>query len=510
MSLPVAPNPGLSNPGLNGLLSPLSPLYSQLGNNGGGGQYGLNGAIAGTGGGNPYGLDGLLSVSQGAPPQGNPGFSGSALNSFVAGGAQPPPMAPDVNYPSEMNQTSQMSPLDQLLAQEQAQMAGIGNISNYEMPYSQIQSMAQNLTNAQYDPQINNLLGQIAQQKQMSATNQNYATQMYNALGDSYVKDIPAVQAQVQQEQQQTKDQYTNAQTTLQKQYDTQAAAQQGALDKLGIQAAQGNGSAGNANVVTQNAPGVQGVGEQQTTDSKYLQGQMALQQQQASNLLNEQGNSATQYQQSMADTSRLQGANDVQLLRNSLANYLTGANTQEQSLVGAKANALAGMEGQLNWQNIQNAQTQYQNAFNRVMAQNGFGLDVLKEGDVNTNNLNTLLAQLQMNQNQYGSGTVNRPGTTGNMGGPQGAATTLANQFAQGGNMNPQDMTSVMNAVNAAMSDANNQNNFNINHGMRDRTDTPFYNGFLQQELQKAGITNPNELAAAYQALLAYNQQLK
>lgn len=432
--------------------------------------------------------------------------NGGALPSFVTNGngggfisaAPGGPQAP-------------MSPLDQLLAQQQQQLNAIGNVGNYEMPYSQIQSMAQNLTNAQYDPQINNLLGQIAQQKQLTSVNEGKASDMYNALAQSYVQDIPQVQAQAQQEANTAKQQYTDAQQQLQQQYANQSNDQQAALNKLGIQAAQGGGSSGNANVQAQNAPGVQGVGQQQSTDQKYLQGQMALQGQQAQNQLAEQSNSATQYQHSMSDSSRLQGANDVTNLQNALQNYLTGAQTQQQSLVGAKANALSGMEGQLQWKNIQNAQTQYQNAFNRIMAQNNFGLDVQKEQDVNTNAMNSLLAALQENTQHYGPGTANQPGTSGNMGGIDGAAQELKNLYDGGSVRNAKDMPNILQAVKQAMTDANNANITAQKNGWRTiSNDVNYDNGFLQQELQKLGITDPNEMSAAYQALLAYNQKLR
>ena len=297
----------------------------------------------------------------------------------------------------------------------------------------------------------------------------------------------------------------------MQNQYQNQSTQQQAALDKLGIQAAAGGGSSGNATVAAQEAPGVQGVGQQQKTDQNYLQGQLTLQQQQAQNLLSEQANSATQYQNSMADSSKLQGANDVTNLQNALSNYLTGAQTQQQSLVSGKADALAGMLGQLQWQNLQNAQTQYQNAFSRVMDENNYNLDVQKESDSNTQAANTLLNNLQVAGVHYGAGTVNMPGTTGNSGGAQGAANYLANLYGSGNtSLNAQSMQGILQAVNNAMTDANSQNTYAQQHGQRIRTDMPYYQGYLQQEMQKAGITDSSDLATAYQALLAYNQQLK
>lgn len=507
--MPVAPTAS----GIGGPFG--SPFNMQLGNNGGGQTQG-------------YTLNDLINAS--APQASAPGtqtpmgqlYPGINSNGGVGtiygpglpgqpGGVGGPSLEAANQQAAMQQQAQSMSPLDQLLAQEQSQMGAIGNISNYEMPYSQIQSMANNMVDAQYDPQINNLLGQIAQQKQLTSVNQGKASDMYNALAQSFSNDIPAVQQQTQQEAAQTKAQYAQSQQQLQQQYQNQSGQQQAALNKLGIQAAQGGGSAGNSNVAAQPAPGVQGVGQQQATDQNYLQGQMALQNQQAQNQLAQQGSSAVQYQQAMANSSQLQGQNDVTNLQNALQNYLTGAQTQQQSLVGAKSDALAGELGQLQWQNIQNAQTQYQNAFNRVLAQNQFGLGVQQEQDTNTNNMNTLLAQLQENQNQYGSGTVNRPGTTGNSGGIQGAATELSNLYA-GGNSGIQtnEMSGILQAVQNAMTQANNQNTFAQTHSERVRTDMPFYQGYLQQALQQQGITDPSDMAAAYQALLAYNSQLK
>lgn len=500
MSGPIVAPTGMM-PGMQGLISPLSPLYQANGNTGGGqaGNTGLNAAINGLGGGQPptpYGVPnqyGGVGSIYGPGMPGQPGGIGGpsleSANNQAAGG--------------------QTTALDQLLAQEQQQLGAIGNISNYELPYSQIESMANNLTNAQYNPQISNLLSQIAQQKQLTSLNQGRATDMYNALGSDIQSQVPAIQAQAAQEQAATQGQYSQGEQALQQQYQNQSASQQSALDKLGIQAAAGGGSAGNAAVAAQNAPGVQGVGQQQSTDQKYLQGQMALQNQQAQNQLAEQSNSDVQYQNSMANSSRMQGQNDVYNLGQALQQYLTGAQGQEQGLVSAKANALAGMIGQLNWQNIQNAQTQYQNAFNRVMSQNQFGLDVQKESDVNQNQLANLLNQYAMNQQHYGPGTVNMPGTTGNQGGLSGVATYLAQHANSVGN--PNDLVNIQSAVDQAMTQGASDNSNNIQHGMRDQSsDANYWYQYLSKALSSDGITDPNEMALAQQALKAYLGQLK
>jgi hypothetical protein len=516
---PLAPNPFI-NPLQSG-----SPLQNQQGNNGGASISDLNQWIQQAGApqtgnnssniaygpfssqymaNNPYAA---VDHSQGYQEYLNSLGQGNSPAASNGGGLV------GAGYPSPVgNSGVTLSPLQQLQAAMQQQLSGIGGISNYEMPYSQIQSMAQNQTNAQYDPQINNLLGQIAQQKQLTSVNQGKASDMYNALGNSYTQDIGQVQAQNNQEKQAATDQYKGSEQQLASQYQNQSTAQTAALDKLGIQAAQGGGSAGNANVPSQNAPGIQGVGQQQSTDQKYLQGQMALQQQQANNNLTQQGDSAVQYQNTMADSSKMQGANDVTNLQNSLQNYLTGAQTQQQSLVGAKASALAGMEGQLQWQNIQNAQTQYQNAFNRVMAQNNFGLDVQKESDVNTNAANSLANQLAQAQLHYGSGTVNMPGTTGQSGGPTGMANELVNLYG-GANQSAagnQTAVNIENAVNQAMANISAANNSAQQHGQRLQTDETYYESQLKGLFGQYGITSPADMNNAIMALRAYQGQIK
>lgn len=391
-------------------------------------------------------------------------------------------------------QQPQLTPLQQLQQQLQQQLSSL-NISNFLTPESNIQTQANGAVNSQYDPQINGLLNNIQQQKTQTKQNQGDATNMYNALAENLSSQIPAMQQQSQQAQQSAGDLYAGAKQDMSQQYQGQQAQQQATLAQLGLQAATGGGSSGNTDVQANSPTG--GVGQQAANDQSYAQSQADLQNQQAQNQLKEQGASDQQYQTSMADNSRLAGANTVEDLGRQLASYLTGANSQVTQLQSSKAQALQSMIAQLDQSNQQNAQTQYQNAFNNTMATNNFGLDALKESDSNTNAANTLAQQLLLAQQK------NNPALTT---GPTGAANYLAQQYQS----NPNEAVKINQLIQDTMGRQDVMNGVHNVNGANASNNQEYLIAQLRDQAAKEGITDQTDLNNAINAFLAFTGKLK
>jgi hypothetical protein len=387
-----------------------------------------------------------------------------------------------------------LTPIQQLQQQLQQQLAGL-SINSFLTPQDVINKQASGAVNAQYDPQISGLLTNIAQQKTTTKQNQGKATQMYDALAQDLASQIPAMQQQTKQQQGDANSMYGSAKQDIGNQYANQNAQQQDTLKQLGLQAAMGNGSSGNAAVAANSPTG--GVGQQAANDEKYAQSQADLQNQQAQNLLGEQGASSVQYQNSMADNSRMTGSNVVEDLSQQLANYLTGANSQVTALKSSKAQALQSMIAQLEQANQQNAQQQYQNSFNNTMATNNFGLSALKEQDSNTNAANSLAQQLALAQQKA------NPGLTS---GPTGAASYLAKQYQN----NPNEAVVLNQLIQDTLSRPDVINGVHNVNGSNASNTEAYLIDQLRQQAASEGVTNQSDLNNAINALLAFNGKLK
>lgn len=372
--------------------------------------------------------------------------------------------------------TQPMSIADQLQQQ-------LNSLQAHNTPIDEIRKLATSQVNAQYDPQINQLLRDMGATKTRATQNEAKSKDMYNSLAQNLVDQLPAIQQNMQNQQQQASDRYSNAQSDLQAQYDQQKNDQQNVLQQLGIQAA-----APDAN-------------KQMATDQAYFQQQNDLSKNQALDQLMQQGSSDQQYQRSMADTSRLAGTNAANDIASQLEAYLQDATGKLEDLKGSKANALTSLIGQMQQQDTQNAQNQYNNAFNQMMQMNNLQRNLTN--DQNQNQLDQLNMMLKQQQLQQQSNASPFKGTSG----MTGLSNFLSEQYPN----NPNEASALSSLITSVLS------NPDVQMGRRQDgplNSVPITNEYLIQLLrdqaQKAGITSPTDINNAIDALLAYKGQLR
>jgi hypothetical protein len=368
-----------------------------------------------------------------------------------------------------------------LAEQLQQQLNGI---QVHTTPLDELQREANAQVSAQYDPQINQLLRDMSATKTRATNNEAESKNMYNALAQDFVNQLPDMQKQMKQQQSDIANQYASSQANLQQQYDQQKNNQQAVLEQLGIQAA---------------APGSM---NQMNTDQAYFQQQNDLSKNQALDQINALGTADQNYTRDIANSSRLAGTNAANDIASQLEAYLQNAQGQVSDLKGAKANAIAGLVAQLQQQDAQNAQTQYNNQFNQMMALNNFQRDITSDKNQNQlDQLNMMLKQLQLQQEMGGGGLFK--GTSG----MSGMSNYLSQQYPN----NPQEASALSSLVASVLS------NPDVELGRRQTgfgTDTGITNEYLIQLLrnqaEKQGITNPMDINNAIDALLAYKGQLR
>lgn len=351
-------------------------------------------------------------------------------------------------------------------------------------PYDQLLKQATSQINAQYDPQINQLLRDIGSTKDKATKDEATSRDMYNALAQDAVDQLPDIQSSMQAQQNAINSRYNDAKNNLQQQYDQQSQQQQGVLQQLGIQAAS------------------QDANQQRNADQNYFQQQNALSQNQAIDQAVAQGNVDQSYMRDMSHTDRLAGENAAQDIASQLSQYLNNANGQVEDLKGSKANALAALVGQMQQSDAQNAQNNYNNAFNQMMQMNEFQRALTNDQNSNQMDQTKLALQIQQMMNQKNSGDDLFKGTSG----MTGLSNFLAKQYPN----NPQEASTLSSLVASVLS------NPDVQMGRRqDGINTaPITNEYLIQLLRNAatqsGVNNPTDINNAIDALLAYKGQLK
>lgn len=364
--------------------------------------------------------------------------------------------------------------------QLQQQLAGI---QPHTTPLEELQKQASAQVNAQYDPQINQLLRDMGSTKNRAVKNEGEVKNMYNSLAQNFADQLPDIQQQMQQQQGAVASQYGDAKNNLQQQYDQQKNNQQAVLQQLGLQAA---------------APDSM---NQAATDQSYFQQQNQLSQNQALDQLATQGNADQNYTRDIANSSRLEGTNAANDIASQLESYLQNAQGQVSDLKGAKTNSLAALVQQLQQQDAQNAQSQYNNQFNQMMQLNNFQRGLTNDQNQNQmDQYNLLLKQMQMQQNNQPQSPFK--GTSG--------MTGMSNYLSQQYPDNPNEASALSSLVASVLS------NPDVQMGKRqDGMNTaPITNEYLIQLLrnqaQQQGVTNPMDINNAIDALLAYKGQLR
>jgi hypothetical protein len=377
---------------------------------------------------------------------------------------------------SQQGLSQPMSLADQL----QQQLAGI---QPHGTPLDQLQKQANASVSAQFDPQINQLLRDMGSTKSRATKNEGEAKGMYNALSQDLVNQLPQVQQQMQQQQNDVASRYADAKNNLQQQYQDQSQQQQNVLQQLGIQAAAPDAS------------------QQMNTDQKYFQQQNQLSSNQALDQLASQGNADQDYLRDMAGSSRLAGTNAANDIASQLEQYMQNAQGQVEDLKGSKANALAAMVQQLQQQDAQNQQSQYNNAFDQMMKLNQFQQGVQQDNTTNQLDMQKLLLQQQQMQ-QSGQPQSPFKGTSG----MTGLSNFLSEQYPN----NPGEATALSQLVASVLS------NPDVQLGRRQvgTSSVPITNEYLIQLLRNAaqqnGMTSPSGINNAIDAMLAYKGQLR
>jgi hypothetical protein len=364
--------------------------------------------------------------------------------------------------------------------QLQQQLAGI---QPHTTPLEELQRQASAQVNAQFDPQINQLLRDMGSTKNRAVKNEGEVKNMYNSLAQNFADQLPDIQQQMQQQQGAVANQYGDAKSNLQQQYDQQKNQQQAVLQQLGLQAA---------------APDSM---NQAATDQSYFQQQNQLSQNQALDQLTAQGNADQNYTRDIANSSRLEGTNAANDIASQLEAYLQNAQGQVSDLKGAKSNSLAALVQQLQQQDAQNAQSQYNNQFDQMMQLNNFQRSLTNDQNQNQmDEYNLLLKQQQMQQNAQPQSPFK--GTSG--------MTGMSNYLSQQYPDNPNEASALGSLVASVLSNAD------VQMGKRqDGMNTaPITNEYLIQLLrnnaEKQGVTNPMDINNAIDALLAYKGQLR
>lgn len=335
--------------------------------------------------------------------------------------------------------------------------------------------------NAQYDPQINQLLRDMGSTKTRATKNEGEARNMYNALAQDATDQLPGIQNNLKAQQDAISQRYNDAQQGLQQQYDQQSQQQQSVLQNLGIQAA------------------AQDAGANSAADQSYFQQQNQLSQNQALDQLAAQGNSDQSYMRNMAGTDKLAGENAAQDIGTQLEAYLQNASGQLEDMKGSKANALAALMGQMQQQQQTNQQSAYNNAFSQMMQMNELQRNLTN--DQNSNQLSQQKLALEM-QKLAQQGTDLFKGTSG--------MTGMSNYLAEAYPNNPQEASALSSLVASVLA------NPDVQMGRRQNglSTAPITNEYMVQLLRNAaaqnGITDPGAISNAIDALLAYKGQLR
>lgn len=288
--------------------------------------------------------------------------------------------------PVNIPQVQQSNPVEDLIA---GLFNQVNSINVAPTPLEELQKIANQQVSAQFDPVIAALQQQMDTKQKRGKESQGQARDMYNALGDNLVAQLPQITQQFAAEDAATNQRYDNAQRQLQDMYGQQSQQQQQVLQNLGIQAAAPDASA------------------QANTDQKYFQGQMESEQQAALNALAEQEMAQTNYQKNLGNSSRMAGENTAQDIGRMLEDYMDQAGTQMTGLQGQRGSALSALLQQLQSQDASRVQQEEQQQFQNLMALSNFQLDAQRMASQNEmDNLNyQLKLQQMMNEGAGGAG---------------------------------------------------------------------------------------------------------
>lgn len=272
------------------------------------------------------------------------------------------------NNVQQDSQKSSLTSTDPYTALMNQIMGQYNSINVASTPYDQLKSIAEQQVGAQFDPMIALLQQQMTQHSNTAQSSANKAREMYNALGNDFLGQLPELTQQFAAEDKETNSRYDNAQKQLQQQYQSQQDQQNAVLQQLGIQAAAPDAS------------------KQAQDDQSYLQGQMEGDQQSAVNALKQQQLAQQNYTQNLGDTTKVAGENAAQDIRQQLSDYLNQAGTQMQGLQSQRGAALSSLLQQMQSQDADRVQKEEQQQFQNLMSLANFQLDTAKAAGSDAN----------------------------------------------------------------------------------------------------------------------------
>ena len=277
------------------------------------------------------------------------------------------------NIGQQAQQKSNLTPTDPIQNLVNQIMGQYNSISSPATPYEELKRIAESQVGAQFDPMMNLLQQQMNQRGKNANRSSGEARQMYNALGQDFLSQLPELTQQFAAEDRETNARYDGAQQQLQQRYQNQQQEQNAVLQQLGIQAAAPDAS------------------KQAMEDQNYFQGQMETDQQSALNALNQQQQAQSDYTRNLGNTSRMAGENTAQDIMRQLSDYMDQANTQMSGLQSQRGAALSSLLQQMQGQDAARVEKDQQQQFQNLMSLANFQLDAAKAQGKNSGASNSI-----------------------------------------------------------------------------------------------------------------------
>lgn len=351
----------------------LARLFSQ-------GQPGVTGANTGI-----PGMLGALNDQQGLSnqPVMTPGFNPMQTISDFIDPNRMHPQAPNLPRPS---QTQITNPTQDLMRQIQDLLGNgppsiqFNPISMPEYNPTKFKSQAEGIVNSQYNPIINELLGQQKATQTRAAGNQKAVGDMYNQLASYMGQDAAAANTQYDSAQAQSKQMYTDERDKIAGMYAADAANQRAEAKRLGTEAFGTNDAIA-----------------KQTADKQFMAQQSSNQMQAQNAALEQQQQGAVTYDKAMQGAQRSAGAEAQQGIIKQLGDYMNQSNMDLAQTRSTAAGSVADLMTKL-------ADSSYQ----RDAANTQFGYQQQRDyiGDQNNlykNEMDLKMAQLQALQSASG-----------------------------------------------------------------------------------------------------------
>lgn len=234
----------------------------------------------------------------------------------------------------------------------------VNEINVAPTPIEQLRQIAEYQVAAQFNPIMKGLEREMEQRTERGNRSMGTARDMYGALSQDYLSQLPALTEQFAAEDAATNQRYDDAQAQMRAEYNQNAQEQDAVLKQLGISAAAPDAS------------------QQAAEDQAYFQNQFELSQQQDQSALNEQQMAQQDYTRNLGNTAKMAGENLAQDIGQQLQDYLDQASGQMTDLRHQRGAALNALIAQMQQQDSERVAQQRQQEFDNMMKLFGFQLD--------------------------------------------------------------------------------------------------------------------------------------